>query len=163
MRVGEVKRPNQYQHKLPSKTGKSEYSYRYKTNASNATFDGSNTQIEPSRTRIQLPRHQVTNMKSSYELDYKPEKYNQPSTTININTYKPKGSKFFIDTDVTPLKKSSYQKDYSDRGFEPSEVAKRLESFFLGGKFKDDTTYKNSYDHKLKLKTQPTVPIVQRQ
>lgn len=92
--------------------------------------------------------------------EFKSDKQSRSGSTVT--PIRPRGQKFFIDTGLT-LKESSYKKDYSNKGFDPNVITKQLESIILGGKFKEDTTYKNSYDHMCRFKTQPTEPILQKE
>ena len=57
-----------YQHKLPSKTGKTEYSQRYQTRQKTIDICEKGEQIDPPGVRFNFPNAQITNHESSYQV-----------------------------------------------------------------------------------------------
>ena len=63
-----MRRPHRYEHKLPTKTGVSEYNRKYSTGKRAYSLAGSNPENDPSGSRMKMPNSQITNLQSSYRV-----------------------------------------------------------------------------------------------
>ena len=63
-----MRKPNVHQHKLPSKTGGTEYSQRYANKQKTIDISEKGEQIDPPGVRFYFPSTQVTNLQSNYQV-----------------------------------------------------------------------------------------------
>lgn len=67
--IGEVKKPAKYEHKIPSKTGSTEYHRRYGIGKRSITLPDSTVQPDVSGSKVKNPNVQITNLQSSYRVE----------------------------------------------------------------------------------------------